>query len=375
MSSPAFSELVGRLTEAFGQQLDAVRPIPEGFLLKTTDDFLYAFLEDPAQVSLSAVQGLLREVVDRPSRLVVFSSGRLPLALTAELIRQGATVVDGPRFRELVTGLNLGGYIGEEPRAVPPRTAARQLPSARQLDEVINRARTWLDWGVPALALRFFRQAIELKPEFAPARNGVARSFLALGLVPDAQRLFREVLTTSPDNLEARLGLAAAAGALGKPGEEIAIYEKLIEEDPDRMEVHAHLVAALVEGGHWSEVTPELEVMLRKTPEDARLRFLHGAALGKTGHETAGKLERDRARGLGLEFETERALSQHLGLPEPERPSGTEPARPASASRGSPTPPARRPPSTPARRKARKTRTARVAPTPRRSRRRHRKAK
>jgi tetratricopeptide (TPR) repeat protein len=326
--APAFSELVGQLTEAFGQQPDTMRPTPEGFLLKTADDFLYAFLEDPAQVSLSTIQGLVHEVEDRPSRLVVFSPGRLPLALTAELVGKGATVVDGARFHELVIGLNLGRYLGEEPRAVPVRPGTQQLPSARQLDEVVTRARTWLDWGVPALSLRFFRQALELKPEFAPARNGVARSLLALGLVPDAQRIFHEVLEISPDNLEARLGLAAAAGASGKPSEEIAIYRSLIEEDPTRTEVRAHLVAALVESGHWSEVHPELRVMLESTPEDARLRFLHGVALEKTGHDLEGRREIERARTLGLEFETERALSLHLGLPAPSRP--TESPRPSA---------------------------------------------
>jgi tetratricopeptide (TPR) repeat protein len=319
--APAFSELVGHLTEAFGQQPDAMRPTPEGFLLRTTDDFLYAFLEDPAQVSLATVQGLLREAEDRPSRLVVFSPGRLPLALTAELMGKGATVVDGARFHELVIGLNLGSYIGEEPRVVPAPGGARQLPSARQLDEIVVRARTWLDWGVPALALRFFRQALELKPEFAPARNGVARSLLALGLVPDAQKIFREVLAVSPDNLEAQLGLAASAGASGKPSEEIEIYRRLIDEDPGRNEVRAHLVAALVDAGRWPEVAPELKRMLEAAPEDARLRFLHGAALEKTGHESEGRRELDRARALGLEYETEQALSLHLGLPPPARPA------------------------------------------------------
>ncbi|MGC2289042.1 MAG: tetratricopeptide repeat protein [Thermoplasmata archaeon] len=319
MPAPAFSELVGRLTEAFGQLPDAMRPTPEGFLLKTTDDFLYAFLEDPLQVSLSTVQELLHEAADRPSRLVVFSPGRLPLALSAELTGRGATVVDGPRFHELVIGLNLGSFLGEEPRAVRFRPGTRQLPSARQLDEVVLRARTWLDWGVPALALRFFRQALELKPEFAPARNGVARSLLALGLIPDAQRIFREVLETFPDNVEARLGLAAAAGASGKAAEEITIYRRLIDEDSTRTEVRAHLVAALVEAGRWSEVAPEIKAMLARSPEDARLRFLHGAALEKTGHETEGRRELDRSRALGLEFETEKSLSQHLGLPEPIR--------------------------------------------------------
>jgi Flp pilus assembly protein TadD len=323
MPAPAFSELVGQLTEALDQQPDAMRPTPEGFLLKTTDDFLYAFLEDPAQVSLATVQDLLTEVADRPSRLVVFSAGRLPLALTAELVGKGATVVDGARFHELVIGLNLGQYLGEEPRAVPTRAGTPQLPSARQLDEVILRARTWLDWGVPALALRFFRQALDLKPEFAPARNGVARSLLALGLIPDAQKIFQEVLATSPDNLEARLGLAAVAGAAGKPAEEIAIYRALIDEDSTRTEVRAHLVAALVESARWAEVTPVIETMLESTPEDARLRFLRGVALEKTGHEAEGLREIEQSRSLGLEFETEQSLSLHLGLPVPVRPTGS----------------------------------------------------
>lgn len=331
VASPAFSELVGQLTEAFGQRVEAMRPTDEGFLLKTSDDFLYAFLEDPAQVSLASVQRLLHEAADRPSRLVVFSPGRLPLALTAEVTSKGATVVDGGRFKELVTGLNLGSFLGEEPRATGLRPAARQLPSARQLDEIVIRARTWLEWGVPALALRFFRQALDLKPEFAPARNGVAKSLLALGLLPDAQKIFREVLEASPDNLEARMGLGAVAGAAGKPGEEIAIYRKLIEEDPTRTEVRAHLVAALIDGNRWTEVAPELKHMLAATPEDARLRFLHGAALQKIGNESEGRREMERARALGLEFETERALSAHLGLPPPKRPEAPAGGVPASA--------------------------------------------
>ena len=338
MPLPAFSELVGRLTEEFGQQPDAMRPTPEGFLLRTTDDFLYAFLEDPARVSLATVQGLLKGAEDRPSRLVVFSPGRLPLALTAELLGKGATVVDGARFHELVIGLNLGSYLGEEPRVLPTSAGTRQLPSARQLDELVLRARTWLDWGVPALALRFFRQALDLKPEFAPARNGVARSLLALGLIPDAQKIFREVLSTSPDNLEARLGLAAAAGALGKSSEEIEIYRQLIEEDTGRNEVRAHLVAALVEASRWSEVTPELRRMLEAAPEDARLRFLYGAALEKTGHETEGKRELERARALGLEYEAELSLTQHLGLPPPDRPARLASVRPMIVAQPEPAP-------------------------------------
>ncbi len=367
--APPFGELVGRLTEAFGQQMGAMRPVPEGYLLQTTDGFLYAFLEDPTKVSLNAIQRLQGEVRGPLSRLVVFSPGRLPLALTAEVARHGATVVDGARFKELVVGLDLGSYLGEEPRAATTPTEARQLPSARQLDEIITRARTWLDWGVPAVALRFFRQALDLKPEFAPAKNGVGRALMVLGLVEDAKRLFVEVLATSPDNLEARLGLAAVAGASGDPAEEVRIYRKLLEEDPERPEVRAHLIAAFVESGRWPEVEPELVEMLRRTPEDPRLRFLHGVALEKAGRVPEGEEERKRARALGLSYDAERSLCDHLGLPRPERPREATamvvgppppPAPGPSARTGSPRRPAA-PPRPKTRRKARPRRRSRAA--------------
>ncbi len=296
-----------------------MRPVPEGFLLRTTDGFLYAFLEDPAEISLVTVQRLLAEVGDRPARLVVLTSGRLPLALTAELTGHRATVVDGSRFRELATGLGLGAYLGEEPRPAASRAGTRQLPSARQLDDLVTRARTWLDWGVPALALRFYRQALDLKPEFVPARNGVGRSLLGLGLLPEAKRVFEEVRSAHPENIEARLGLAAVAGSSGDSAEELTAYRKLLDEDPNRVEVRAHLIAALLEAGRWPEAAPQIAAMLAQTPEDARLRFLHGVALERTGRRPEGERERRRARTLGLDFEAERSLCQHLGLPEPDR--------------------------------------------------------
>ncbi|EQD34923.1 hypothetical protein B2A_12611, partial [mine drainage metagenome] len=161
----------------------------------------------------------------------------------AEVVRRGGTLVDGPRFHELVRQLGLGTYLGDEPRAIPT-PERRLLPSAQMLDVALARARTWLDWGVPALALRFFCQALALKPEFAPARTGVGRSLLALGLVTDAERAFDEVLAAHPDDLEARLGKAAAAGAQARPRDEIEMYRALLAEDQARLEVRAHLVAA-----------------------------------------------------------------------------------------------------------------------------------
>ncbi len=331
MATGPFVELASGLLEAMGQRLDAVRPVPEGLTIRTGDGFLYAFLEDPSNVSLETV-GRLAGGEELPVHLVVLTPARLPLAISAEVLRRGGTVVESGRFHELVRQLGLETYLGEEPRA-PPARARRLLPSAQQLDQVMGRARTWLDWGVPALALRFYRQAAATKPEYVPAKIGIGRSLLGLGLIEEAARSFQEVLLSRPDDVDARLGLAATYGAQSRPKDEIDVYRTLLAEDQARLEVRAHLVAALVDLGDWAGARVEIEALLDRTPEDAQLRFLLGVAKTKLGLAAEGEREREEARRLGLPFEREAILCQHLGLPSPAPRTDAGPAPPVPTGR------------------------------------------
>ncbi|HTW77082.1 MAG TPA: hypothetical protein VMG14_04880 [Thermoplasmata archaeon] len=350
MASPTFVQLANGLVEAMGQRLDAAKTIPEGLVLRTGDGFLYAFLEDPDRISLEAIRRIAGEPSAEPLRLVVLTPGRLPLALTAEVLQRSGTLIEGARFSELARQLGLETYLGEEPRP-PAEPRARLLPSAQQLDAVMGRARTWLDWGVPALALRFYRQALDMKDGFGPAKIGVARSLLGLGLVDDADRTFQEILAEHPDELDARLGRAAVLGARARPHEEIAIYRTLLGEDEARVEVRAHLIAALVDLGDWPAARVEIEAMLQNSPEDPQIRFLHAVALERAGESAAAGRERSEARSLGLTLERETALCQHLGLPPPAPPAGTEGAvrRPPPARARSPAPTRARPSPRPSR--------------------------
>jgi tetratricopeptide (TPR) repeat protein len=349
VATTSFVQLASALVEAMGQRLDAARPIPEGLVLRTGDGFLYAFLEDPSQVSLETIRHLFDGGDGLPVHFVVLTPGHLPLAIAQDVVRRGGTLVEGARFAELARQLDLGAYLGEEPRP-PPREAPRLLPSAHQLDGVMQRARTWLEWGVPALALRFYRQASDLKPGFLPAKTGMGRALVALGLVNDADRIFDEVLATRPDDLDARMGKAAVLGARAQPKQEVEMYRALLAEDEARTEVRAHLVAALIDLGDWRGARAEIEALLARTPEDPQLRFLHAVSLSHTGEKALAEEERAEARRLGLSYERESALCRHLGLPAPPRPEPVEvlapqapppappPERPTLAKRGSKAP-------------------------------------
>ena len=315
-----------------------VRQVSEGMLVKTSDGFLYAFVEDPNQVSLDFILRLEEEVGNVGARLVVLAPARLPLALSQEVLRRSGSVVDGGRFHELVGGLGLGAMLGDSPPTAPSPGRDRLLPSARQLDDVMGRARTWAEWGLPALALRFYHQAAQMKPEFLPARIGIGQSLLALGLHKEARTAFDEVLTTDPGNVDARIGRAAILGATGQTPEEIRAYRDLLKEDGRRQSVRAHLIAALIDTQSWAEARTEVESMLEVTPDDPRLRFLHAATMARTGEATAAERERDRARTLGLPYEAEKSMAVQLGLPAPTEPPGAAIPGPAVVPIASPAP-------------------------------------
>jgi tetratricopeptide (TPR) repeat protein len=366
MGVPNFAEFVGRLVDAFGEQMEAVRPVDGLLSVKTRDGFLFAFLEDPNQISLEDVRRMFREVAPTPAHLVILAPARLPLAIGAEVVQQGGTLVEGQRFLELARGLGLETFLGEEPRAVVPRDRGRLLPSAQQLDTVIGRASDWMSWGVPALALRFYRQALQLKPEFTPAHVGVGRALLALGLREDADRAFDEVLRAHPGDVEARLGKASVLGAAGDVAGEVKVYRELLEETSDLPRVRAHLLAALLTEKQWSEARKEVSFMLRTVPDDPPLRFLLGVATSEGGNRSVGEREKQAARALGLTWEREKALCDHLGLEAPPPPSA------GSAPIGT-RPPARRRSSSKSGRAA--PQRAKSTPPPRDSRRRPRKPK
>lgn len=353
MASGPFVTLASAVVEAMGQRLDAAKPTDEGLTLRTSDGFLYSFLEDPNTISLDTIRQLLGGEGNVLARLVVLTPGHLPLAFSEEIITHGGTLVEGARFAELVRQLGLETYLGEEPRA-PPKESRRLLPSAQQLDGIMHRARSWLDWGVPALALRFYRQATELKPGFLPAKVGVGRSLLGLGLTDDADRTFDEVLSARPGDIDAWLGKGAVLGARARPKDEVEVYRKLLAEDDSRNEVRAHLLAALVDLGDWPGAKVQIEALLAKTPEEPQLRFLHAIALSRTGERPKGEEEREEARRLGLPYDREVALCKHLGIPAPEPPPAKETV--------APTPPGSIPPKRVAHGKPRPSRRRRASP-------------
>lgn len=308
-----FGRLVAEMLEAMDQRLSAARPVERAWLVRSSDGFLFAFAADAAGLTSAEVRRW-SEALDSPSaRLVIFAPDAVPPELRAETVRRGGMVVDGERFVELVRDLGIVSPLAPAPaaEATPER---HQLPTAGVFAELLERADRWSRAGVPALSLRFYRQAAALKPDALPPRVGVLRSLLALELWDEAERAARELAQRDPTNLEAPLALAAIFGARGQGREEVAAYRRVLQENPGAGAARAGLVAALVGQRAWAEARAELEELVRAAPSDPELRCLYALALRETGEGAKGKGEMARARELGLSPERERVLAAHAGL-------------------------------------------------------------
>lgn len=309
METREFVRLVGEMLEAMDQHLAEARPVRDGFVVRSTDGFLFVFAPRAERVSPASVRHWLEEGAALPERLVLFSPEPLPGPVRDEVDRGGGTLVAGPSFANLLRQLGIDPSALGPARALEP-SAGHYLPTVEGLEAIIGRARSWEESGVPALSLRFFRQAAALKPEYVPALLGVARSLAMLGVWKEADRAWRDVLAIHPGDVDAQLGRAAVLGALGRTAAEIDAFRRLVRDHPELTAGHAGLLAGLIESERWPEARAETEVMLRASPSDAHLRLLSALACEAAGDLEGAGLELNTARALGLTPEQE-ASTRH----------------------------------------------------------------
>lgn len=323
MDPAGFTQLVRDLVEAMGQRLEAARPIPQGLALRTSDDYLYVFVEDVERGSPEAVRAWCEEGDVPAERLVVFALAPLPPSWGPEVQRGGGTVVAGRDFQRLVDELGIDSPLVERDPSIH-RPLGSALPSARELDADMLRARTWESAGVLPLAARFYGHAVALKPEFLAGWVGLGWAKTGMGAWDEAEAAWNRVLALDPGSVEGRMGLAAVAGGRGNVDHEMAIYRTILADHPRLTAPRAALVAALVDRGLWADACREVESLLALNPSEPRLRFLHAVFLERSGGDASVVAsERAEARRGGLTEGEGEELMRSFGTPARVTLSGT----------------------------------------------------
>jgi tetratricopeptide (TPR) repeat protein len=115
-------------------------------------------------------------------------------------------------------------------------------------------------------AVAEFRQAIELDPNFAPARFYLAHVYLALGRPARAQEELEAALVKAPDNPQFLASLGEAERQLKHADRALDLTRKALERDPSSAEARYYLGLALLDSGRRDEGIKELEQVVRSGP-------------------------------------------------------------------------------------------------------------
>ncbi len=111
-------------------------------------------------------------------------------------------------------------------------------------------------------AEKWFRKAIELKPDYAEAHYNLGVILNDLGKIKEAELSYRKAIEINPDYAEARYNLGIILKNLGKLKEAELSYRKAIEIKPDYAEAYSNLGIILKDLGKLKELVLSSESIL-----------------------------------------------------------------------------------------------------------------
>lgn len=164
---------------------------------------------------------------------------RVRAAVESQLATTGRELESGSAWGQL--GMVLQAHQFDEDAELAYAEAAR-LASA-DVRWVYLRA-VVVDANDPATAIGLYRQAVELDPNYAPARIRLASALEKIGLAAEADEHYREAARLEPDNGVAHLGLGRLALARGEIDQATRHLERAYELSPGTQAVVAMLSRA-----------------------------------------------------------------------------------------------------------------------------------
>ena len=132
-------------------------------------------------------------------------------------------------------------------------------------------------------AIRHYREALRLNPDFAQAHNNLGAALEKEGQTDEAIRQYQEALRLKADYAEAHNNLGIIFYQQSRTDEAIRQFKEAIALKPVLAEAHYNLGAALDMKGQIDEAAREYQEALRLQPDYANAHYNLGVALGQKG--------------------------------------------------------------------------------------------
>jgi len=141
-----------------------------------------------------------------------------------------------------------------------------------------------LETGRVDEAITQFQKSVQLKPDFAMARNNLGYALLQRGgRVDEAITQLQQALQVNPDDAQARFNLGNALAQKGTVDEAITQYQQALQIYPGYVEAHYNLGVVLLQKGRADEAITQYQQALQINPgyRDAHINL--GYALLQKG--------------------------------------------------------------------------------------------
>ena len=132
-------------------------------------------------------------------------------------------------------------------------------------------------------AIRHYRQALRLKPDYDEAHNNLGLALAAAGRPDEAMAEYRETVRLRPGNAEAHVNLGAALVRLGQPEQAIDHFREAVRLKPGLAIAHFNLASALQKSGRTAEAAVQYAEGLRLDPNQAAAHNNLGILLVRQG--------------------------------------------------------------------------------------------
>jgi tetratricopeptide (TPR) repeat protein len=139
------------------------------------------------------------------------------------------------------------------------------------------------DQGDADRAIAHYRQAVELRPNYAEAHYNLGRLLVQKGQVDEAVAHYEKALEINPADAAAHNNLGATLFANGRVDEAIAHYRKALAIQPDYADASCNLASALLSKGALDDAIAHYSACLAISPDQAEAQYNLASALFRTG--------------------------------------------------------------------------------------------
>ncbi len=200
-----------------------------------------------------------------------------------------------------------GSHIPTPPQALSrPRAAIPTDPRVQRGQTLHARARTLLQSGRTADAIRLLVDAVTIAPELHDTRHDLAHAYLNAGRMAEALREFHEVATRFPLRSDSANNLAGVLSAVGEQTQAFHAVSNALALDPTNISAMTNLAEILKSLGDWAGACDVYAAARELAPNDAKLVSQHGITLITLGRWREGWTAfeyRDRVAGAKVHSE------------------------------------------------------------------------